>query len=94
MIWRHKLEWIPTQFNQARFTLNFVLELSPKSSKNNFENFEQFVKPEKAMNQFDSYLSQPDGHQLPQFGLLSSPIIRDKIIKKVRSHLLPHIFVK
>ena len=35
------------------------------------------------MNQFDSYLSQPDGHQLPQFGLLTSPIVRDKIIKKV-----------
>ena len=59
-----------------------------------FLNFKQFVKPEKAMNQFDSYLSQPDGHQLPQFGLLSSPIIRDKIIKKVSSHLLPDIFVK
>ena len=36
------------------------------------------------MNQFDSYLSQPDGHQLPQFGLLTSPIVRDKIIKKVK----------
>lgn len=36
-----------------------------------------------AMVQFDGYLSQPDGHNLPQFSLLSSPIIRDKIIKKV-----------
>ena len=38
-----------------------------------------------AMVQFDGYLSQPDGHNLPQFSLLSSPIIRDKIIKKVFS---------
>jgi len=37
---------------------------------------------QSAMNQFDSYLSQPDGHQLPQFGLLTSPIVRDKIIKR------------
>ena len=37
-----------------------------------------------AMIQFDGYLSQPEGHHLPQFTLLSSPIVRDKIIKKVR----------
>ena len=36
------------------------------------------------MNQFDSYLSQADGHYLPQLIMLSSPIVRDKIVKKVR----------
>ena len=70
MTWRRRLAWILILYNQARFK---KVEKSSKKSR----------KPRKAMNQFDSYLSQPDGHQLPQFGLLSSPIIRDKIIKKV-----------
>ena len=40
---------------------------------------------QKAINQFDSYLSQPDGHNLSQLSLLNSPIIRDKIVKKVKN---------
>jgi hypothetical protein len=38
-----------------------------------------------SMIQFDNYLSQADGHNLHQFTLLTSPIIRDKIIKKVNN---------
>jgi len=51
------------------------------------------------MNQFDSYLSHPDGHNLVQFGMLTSPIIRDRIMKKVsvlisgnESLLMSHIY--
>lgn len=41
-----------------------------------------------SMIQFDNYLSQADGHNLHQFTLLTSPIIRDKIIKKSRELVL------
>ena len=33
------------------------------------------------LSQFESYLSNPDVHQLPQFNLLNSPIIRNNILK-------------